>query len=198
MENSFMIILLLLNAILVGVGIYVSAYLKKKAQNLATREEFSELKTQTADLTRTTGLIQAEIKGDLWSRQKQWETRKDAMFKASLVVGKAQTIATQTETALGRHEQAQTDQQKADTEAEAIKQVAACRECVTDLAQALTLVGLVAGMKVIDAFVALSNAFDDFVQNINNSGARMEKYKAFNRAIGLWQRSIRNELGIVD
>jgi hypothetical protein len=43
----------------------LTAYLRKKSQNLATREEFSELEKQTGALTRTTAQIQAEIKGHL-------------------------------------------------------------------------------------------------------------------------------------
>jgi hypothetical protein len=83
MENALLVVLLLLNAGVVGVGIYLSAYLKKKAQNLATREEFEELQRQTETLTRTTAKIEAEIKGDLWDRQKRWELRRDVTLEAA-------------------------------------------------------------------------------------------------------------------
>ena len=83
METAFIIVLSLLNLALVGAGIYLTAYLKKKAQNLATREEFAELQKQTAELTRTTAQIETDIKGDLWDRQKQWELKRDVMFEAA-------------------------------------------------------------------------------------------------------------------
>lgn len=77
------IIVFLANACLVGLGIYLSAYLKKKAEGLATKEEFKDLKEQTAELTRTTKKIEAEISNDLWNRQKQWEMKREVTFDMS-------------------------------------------------------------------------------------------------------------------
>jgi hypothetical protein len=87
MQTTLNVILLLLNTAIVGAGIYLTAYLKKKAQNLATREEFQELVKQTAALTRTTAQIETDIKGDLWDRQKRWELRRDALFELTKRLG---------------------------------------------------------------------------------------------------------------
>jgi len=81
MLNTFLILLLLLNACLVGVAIYLSSYLKKKAENLATREEFRELEKQTAALTRITTKIETEVKAELWDRQKRWELKREVLFE---------------------------------------------------------------------------------------------------------------------
>lgn len=81
MQTTLIVILSLLNTAIVGAGIYLTAYLKRKAQNLATREEFKELVKQTAALTRTTAQIEADIKSDVWDRQKRWELRRDALFE---------------------------------------------------------------------------------------------------------------------
>jgi hypothetical protein len=54
MQTALIIVVFLANACLVGVGIYLSAYLKSKAEALATKEELEDLKAQTAELTRTT------------------------------------------------------------------------------------------------------------------------------------------------
>jgi hypothetical protein len=83
MLTTLIVVLLLLEVVIVGVGIYLAAYLKKKAQNLATREEFKELEKQTAALTRTTAQIEADIKGSLWDRQKQWELKREILFDAA-------------------------------------------------------------------------------------------------------------------
>lgn len=88
MQTAFALVVLLLNACLVGVGIYLASYLKKKAQNLATREEFADLKRQTAELARITGDIDNELKSDLWDRQKRFEMRRDFIFDAAKTVGK--------------------------------------------------------------------------------------------------------------
>ena len=81
MQTTLIVVLSLLNTAIVGAGIYLTSYLKKKAQNLATREEFKELEKQTAALTRTTAQIEADIKSDVWDRQKRWELRRDALFE---------------------------------------------------------------------------------------------------------------------
>jgi len=81
-------VVLLLNAMLVGVGIYLSSYLKKKAEHLATREDFKELRAQTAALTQTTKEIEAAISGDLWDRQKRWELKRDIVFETTKAMTK--------------------------------------------------------------------------------------------------------------
>ena len=87
MQTAVIIIVFLANACLVGAGIYLSSYLTKKAEGLATKEDFTDLKEQTAELTRTTKKIEAEINEDLWGRQKRWELRRDAAFEAAKVSG---------------------------------------------------------------------------------------------------------------
>lgn len=57
--------------------------MKKKAEALATKEEFNELKKQTAELTKMTKEIEAEISGGLWDRQKRWEMKREATFEMS-------------------------------------------------------------------------------------------------------------------
>lgn len=81
MLTALIVVISLLNVAILGVGIYLTAYLKKKAQNLATREEFKELQRQTAELTRTTAQIETDIRGGLWDRQKRWELKRDVLFE---------------------------------------------------------------------------------------------------------------------
>ena len=83
MQITLIAIGLFLNALIVGLGIYLSSYLKKKAQNLATREEFKELEKQTAALTRTAVQIEADIKASQWDRRKRWELRREVLFEAT-------------------------------------------------------------------------------------------------------------------
>lgn len=58
-----------------GAGAYFGAYLKRKGENLATKEDIGEL-TQAAEE------IRAKISDDVWDRQKQWEMRRDAVYDA--------------------------------------------------------------------------------------------------------------------
>jgi len=92
MQTALIIVVFLANASLVGAGIYLSAYLKKKAEGLATKEEFKELKEQTAELTRTTKQIEAEINSDLWSRQKRWELKRDLILEMTQKISVAYDV----------------------------------------------------------------------------------------------------------
>ena len=80
MQTGLVVVVLLLNAALVGVGLYLSAYPKKKAESLATKEEFEDLLKQTAELTRTTKEIEAKISDEVWNRQRRWELKRDVLF----------------------------------------------------------------------------------------------------------------------
>jgi hypothetical protein len=56
-----------------AVGAYLGAYLKQKGENLATREDVDKI-------TRATEEIKAQISGDMWDRQRRWETKRDILF----------------------------------------------------------------------------------------------------------------------
>ena len=62
-----------------GAGAYLGAYLKRKGENLATKEDIGEL-------TKTTEEIKAKISDDVWDRQKQWELKRDVVFDAIRVL----------------------------------------------------------------------------------------------------------------
>ncbi|HEY4776641.1 MAG TPA: hypothetical protein VIH56_03195 [Candidatus Acidoferrales bacterium] len=83
------IMLLILNAAFIGIGIYLSSYLKTKGEHLATKEDFDQLRAQTAVLTQTTREIEAKISNEAWNRQRHWEMKRDAIFAAIQAVLKA-------------------------------------------------------------------------------------------------------------
>jgi hypothetical protein len=56
-------------------GAYFGAYLKKKGGNLATKEDLGEL-------TRRTKEIETKIDNQVWSGQRQWELKRDALLAA--------------------------------------------------------------------------------------------------------------------
>jgi hypothetical protein len=69
------------------VGSYLAGYLKKKGENLATKEDIGDLVDQTRQLTQTTKEIEAKIDDQVWNRQRQWEMKRD------LLLGFARTIS---------------------------------------------------------------------------------------------------------
>jgi hypothetical protein len=75
--------------ILFGLGIilgalltYLTAYMKKKGENFATREDLQDLVKQMSAVTEATKKIEAEISTGVWDRQKRWELRRDVLFEA--------------------------------------------------------------------------------------------------------------------
>jgi hypothetical protein len=64
------------------VGSYLAGYLKKKGENLATKEDIQDLAAQTALLTQTAKEIEAKITDKVWDRQKRWELKRDQILQA--------------------------------------------------------------------------------------------------------------------
>jgi hypothetical protein len=83
-----------MEAILVGVfsliggggGAFLGAYLKKKGENLATREDLDKLVEQVRVVTQTTKEIEAKISSDVWTQQKHWEMKRDVLFDAAKII----------------------------------------------------------------------------------------------------------------
>ena len=63
----------LLSFITAGAGAYLGSYLKKKGENLATKEDIGEL-------TRRTREIESKIDDQVWNRQRQWEVKRDILL----------------------------------------------------------------------------------------------------------------------
>ncbi len=68
-----------MTAIVAGAGAYFGAYLKKRGENLATKEGLNDLIVQTAELTKTTKEIEASVSGRMWNQQRHWEMKRDAL-----------------------------------------------------------------------------------------------------------------------
>jgi len=82
-----------------GVGAYFGAYLKKKGENTATKEDFNDLKEQTRQLTHTTKEIEAKIDDQVWNRQRHWEMKKEIFIEAARTVAEADAALARTVTA---------------------------------------------------------------------------------------------------
>jgi hypothetical protein len=65
-----------INTALLIIGpLGLGEYLKKRAENLATREDIE-------DLTRKVEVIKAEISEGVWNRQKRWELKREVLLEA--------------------------------------------------------------------------------------------------------------------
>jgi predicted HNH restriction endonuclease len=61
---------------------YVSGYGQEKGKNLATYEDIDKLVKQVQAVTTATKVIEAKISDEVWTRQRGWELRRDAIFEA--------------------------------------------------------------------------------------------------------------------
>jgi hypothetical protein len=72
------------------VGSYLAGYLKKKGENLATKEDVGALIDQTRQLTQTTKEIEAKIDDQMWNRQRHWELKKETLIEVVKTIAKAE------------------------------------------------------------------------------------------------------------
>jgi hypothetical protein len=69
-----------------GAGAYLGGYLKKRGENLATKDDFKDLREQTRQLTEATKQVEATISNEVWDRQRQWELKRDVLLEAARCV----------------------------------------------------------------------------------------------------------------
>jgi len=80
MGTIAIILMLVLYLLMLAAGVYFKSYFDKKGANLATKEDFRELKMQTAELRQATKEIEAKVDDQMWNKQRQWEMKKEAVF----------------------------------------------------------------------------------------------------------------------
>jgi len=69
-----------------GLGAYGGAYLKKRAENLATRDELDKLIEQMKATTEATKAIESRIDDQVWNKQRQWELKREALLGGAWAV----------------------------------------------------------------------------------------------------------------
>ncbi|MDQ1639270.1 MAG: hypothetical protein QOF62_2609 [Pyrinomonadaceae bacterium] len=72
----FQLLLLVISAILTSLFAFLTFYMKKKAENFATKEDFREILRQLKETTRATEEIKAEISTGTWVNEQRWKLRK--------------------------------------------------------------------------------------------------------------------------
>ena len=68
---------LIFSAVSAGIGAYFGAYLKRKGENLATKEDLDALVHQVKATTQATESIKADLSGRLWLSQERWKLKTD-------------------------------------------------------------------------------------------------------------------------
>ena len=178
----------LLAAIASGFGGYFGSYLNKKGENLATKEDFKDLKDQTAELARATKEIEAKIDDKVWNRQRQWELKKEIFIEATRSVAKAdETLARTVSAYLNGY-----------SIREGIDQ---CEKCWYELAYQASSIMFISDPATIDISSNLSKTFIDTVLSLkpdgDNRAEARQKFDQFRALRAAFYVATRNELGIV-
>lgn len=69
------------------IGSYLAAYLKKKGENLASKEDIKDLVKQVSAVTEATKRIEADISTGVWNKQKRWDMKREVLFEAAKRLG---------------------------------------------------------------------------------------------------------------
>src|ERR1039457_3768656 len=73
------------------IGSYLASYLKKKGENLATHEDIDKLVDQVRAVTKATKEIEERIESSVWSKQRHWEMKRDALFASVQALDRTKT-----------------------------------------------------------------------------------------------------------
>lgn len=69
-------------------GVYVSSYLKKKGEHLATKEDFDKLLDQLKKQTKETEKIKDELKKTSWLEQRRWDLKQKLYWEMAQITHK--------------------------------------------------------------------------------------------------------------
>lgn len=169
------------------VGSFLAGYFKKKGENIATKEDFKDLKEQTRQLTQTTKEIETKLEDQVWNRQRQWEMKKEIFIEATRLVAKADEMLARTVSAYlnGRAIREGIDQ---------------CEEYWYELAAHGSSIMITSKASTIGAFSSMTKAFVDVVLSLNpNENNRVDasqKFDQFRTLRAAFHVATRTELGI--
>lgn len=71
---------------------YLSGYMKRKGENVATHEDFQTMLAELKESTHATKQIEAKISDAVWDRQKRWELKREVLFEASRKVAEVNDV----------------------------------------------------------------------------------------------------------
>jgi len=77
LHASVYLLFVAISVIGAGVGAYGGAYLKRRAENLATKSDFHSLLAQLRSQTREVEEIRSEIANAGWIHQRRWDLKRE-------------------------------------------------------------------------------------------------------------------------
>lgn len=189
--------------IFAGAGAYLGSYLKKKGENLATKEDLNDLKAQTAVLTQTTKEIESKIEDQMWNRQRQWELKRDTLLEAARCVADVDAMLVRVDAVMKTKSQQQPEASNRvqtfllDKQNESTK---ALNDADNALSRAYMAVAVVGSVKVRSAFNFMIAVLRRVSAKVLSEGA-VDEYTAnrpeIQRMLDNLVSAIRAELGTI-
>lgn len=186
-------------ATLVGsfAGAYLSAYFKKKGENLATHEDIDKLVDEVAAVTTTTKKIEAEISGDMWDRQKRWELKRDVLLQGARRMADTQAAILELEGVLKVETQSSSSQTPRDMSQHQEQALAKWTSAMSAADETALLASVVCGRDAGRLFANLNTLGEHVVKRIleKDTSAYRESCEEIAKKAGLVRDFIRRELG---
>ena len=180
------------------IGSFLPAYFKKKGENLATKEDFNELKAQNALLAQTTKEIESKIDDQVWNRQRHWELKRDALLECARATNDFMAAVMTVNAAFSieeRKDDLAFGTQLANHHTEAMRTL---NKASYDFQRASIVVSVVSGPETQTAFVAMEKILKTMASKIvdGNTAFCRETIPLTKVAATAITNAIRKELGI--
>jgi len=148
-----------------GGGAYLGSYLKKKGENLATKEDIDGVVEQVKAVTKATKEIEAKISNDVWDRQKQWELKREAVYVVMQAMGMTDAAVTDLSFTLKAQKKSEQPQMFDETVANKWVKVS---DILEDFERKRSLAMIVCGAEFTNTLFAIKDAFRETCREFAN------------------------------
>jgi hypothetical protein len=89
---AVLMLLLVINILVMILTAFFRGYGTKKGKNLATKEDLQNVLIQVKAVTRSTEEIKTELSELTWSKQRQWDMKRDAALDVMKIFGEMEQL----------------------------------------------------------------------------------------------------------
>jgi hypothetical protein len=181
-----------------GAGAYLGGYLKKRGENLATKDDFNDLKAQTAALTLTTKEIESKIDDQVWNRQRQWELKKQGLLEGAAAINEFMAAVMKVNGAYLVDESKEDITFRTQLTNHRTDAMTNLNKASYEFQRAQVLLSVVSGLETQRVFISMAEILKDVASKIiaGNATIFKEREPLIRANAGAITNAIRRELGI--
>ena len=179
-----------------GLGAYFGSYLKKKGENLATREDVERLTAQVEE-------VKATISDRVWNRQRQWEMKRDALYAAVDALARAHNALVELAAGYVTLRKTEADGASREIVSDWMKKVATLtndwRSLMANYDGRRQVASLVCSMEMVGALNRVSTELrSDFQKLANGTATYDDCIPSLHREMTAAYLLARSEIGVID